>query len=61
VNFVVGGITSFVSGLFKGAAVIAMVPFIVLLVTGLLAAILASSLPAAFGMLAGAVKFFSDD
>jgi len=61
VNFVVGGITSFVSGLFKGAAVIAMVPFIVLLVVGLLVAILASSLPAAFGMLAGAVKFFSDD
>jgi hypothetical protein len=38
-----------------------MVPFIVLLVVGLLVAILASSLPAAFGMLAGAVKFFSDD
>ena len=61
VNFVVGGITSFVSGLFKGAAVIAMVPFIVLLVTGLLIAILVSSLPAALGMAAGAIKFFNDD
>jgi hypothetical protein len=61
VNYVVGGIKSFVSGLFKGAAVIAMVPFIVLFVAGLLLLILMSSLPAAFGMLAGAVKFFSDD
>ncbi|EMA43528.1 hypothetical protein C449_13242 [Halococcus saccharolyticus DSM 5350] len=61
VNFVVGGITSFVSGLFKGAAVIATVPFIILLVAGLLSLLLASSLPAAFGLLAAAIKFFAKD
>ncbi|WP_273837063.1 hypothetical protein [Halococcus sp. PRR34] len=61
VDYVVGGITSFVSGLFKGAAAIATVPFIVLLVAGLLSLLLASSLPAAFGLLAAAIKFFTEN
>jgi hypothetical protein len=58
-NAVVGFVTGVVSGLFKGAAVIAALPIIVLIAIAILAFIFSSSLLAALAFGGGAIKFFS--